>query len=73
MMSNNIDKTDESATHFCSQCGAWWLCNSDGTWQLRSETAGEDCCNNQPMHGNRHLVSVRHALQSIANICGAMS
>ncbi len=68
-----MDMTSESASHFCSECGAWWLCSWDGTWQLRSEYAGEKCCNNVPMHGNKNIVSVRHALQSIANICGAMS
>lgn len=64
------DYTSESASHFCRICGAWWLCSWDGTWQLKSEQAGEDCCNNQPMHGNTHLVSVRAALEAIGNIAG---
>lgn len=64
------DRTSESASHFCRICGAWWLCSWDGAWQLKSEQAGEDCCNNQPMHGNTHLVSVRAALEAIGNIAG---
>lgn len=62
------DFTEGAASHFCRICGAWWLCSSDGTWQLRSERAGEDCCDNTPMHGNPHIVSVRAALQAIDNI-----
>lgn len=62
------DRTDESASHFCAVCGAWWLCNADRTWTLRSPSAGEECCNNKPMHGNKNIVSARHAVMAASNI-----
>lgn len=56
------------ASHFCNRCGAWWLLNDDGSWQLRSDACGNDCCNNTPMHGNSSIVSVRSAWLAMSNI-----
>lgn len=58
----------DHASHFCRVCGSWWLLNYDGSWQLRSEACGEECCDNKPLHGNTNLVSVRAALEAIASI-----
>lgn len=59
--------SQDDATHFCRECGAWWYRHTDGSWSLRSVDA---CiaCNNREMHDNRCIISVRHALQSVANI-----
>ncbi len=35
-------------THYCTECGALWRQCDDGSWNLRSETAGP-CCDNAPM------------------------
>lgn len=35
-------------THHCTVCGAMWRRLDDGSWNLRSESAGH-CCNNVPM------------------------
>lgn len=35
-------------THHCTECGALWRQCDDGSWNLRSETAGP-CCDNVPM------------------------
>lgn len=60
------------ASHFCKRCGAWWLLNYDGSWQLRSDYAGV-CCNNAAMHGNSNIVSVRSAWEAVSKIISSAS
>lgn len=37
-----------SPTHYCTECGALWRQCDDGSWNLRSDKAGQ-CCDNAAM------------------------